>query len=90
MNLKHFIKLNTRGNLHLWVLNEQVNMAFTVTEKFLSLGFYSKDGVYDGSRDLISESTEAINWAADLFEYYRRRSDKIELRRLDKLISHLI
>ena len=89
-NLRNFLKLNSNGNLHIWALKEEVRVAFTVTEKYLSLGFYTKDGVYDAYRDLISESTDAIKWANDLFEYYRKKSDKIELKRLDKLISHLI
>jgi len=89
-NLRQFLKLNSNGNLHIWALKEEVKVAFTVTEKYLSLGFYTRDGVYDSYRDLISESTDAIKWANDLFEYYKKKSDKIELKRLDKLISHLI
>lgn len=89
-NLRNFLKLNSNGNLHIWALKEEIRVAFTVTEKYLSLGFYTKDGVYDAYRDLISESDSAIKWANDLFEHYKKKSDKIELKRMDKLISHLI
>lgn len=41
-NLKDFIKLNASGNINLWVLNEEVKIAFTVTDKYLSLGLTQK------------------------------------------------
>jgi predicted transcriptional regulator len=90
LNLKDFIKLNSSGSINLWILNEEVKVAFTVTDKHLSLGLYTKEGVYDASRGLISKNNDAILWANDLFEYYRQKSDKIGLKKLDKLISHLI
>jgi predicted transcriptional regulator len=74
----------------MWVLNEEVKIGFTVTDKYLSLGLYTKEGGYDLSRDLISENQDAILWANKLFDYYLKKADKIELKRLDKLISHLI
>lgn len=89
-NLKDFIKLNSSGNINLWVLNEEANIGFTVTDKYLSLGLYTKSGIYDSSRDLISENPDAIRWGNKLFEHYRKKADKIELRRLDKLVAHLI
>jgi predicted transcriptional regulator len=89
-NLKDFLKLSSNGNLKMWVLNEEVKIGFTVTDKYLSLGLYTKEGGYDLSRDLISENQDAILWANKLFDYYLKKADKIELKRLDKLISHLI
>jgi predicted transcriptional regulator len=89
-NLKDFLKLSSKGNLDIWILNEEARIAFTVTEKYLSLGLFTKGGGYDSSKDLFSENPDAIAWANKLFEYYRKKSDKIELKRLDKLISHLI
>lgn len=88
-DLKDFIKLNSSESINLWLLNEEVKVAFTVTDKYLSLGLYTKDGVYDTSRGLISKNNDAILWANDLFEYYRQKSDKIGLKKLNKLISYL-
>jgi predicted transcriptional regulator len=87
--LKDFIKLVSKGNLNLWILNE-VKLALTVTDKHLSLGLYTKNGGYDPLIDLVSEDYDAIVWGNTLFKYYRKKSDKIELKRLDKIISHLI
>ena len=65
-------------------------MALTVTDKFFSLGLYTKEGGYDPLKTLLSEDKDAILWGDKLFEHYRQKADKIELRRLDKLISHLM
>lgn len=89
-SLTDFLKFRSSENLNLWVLNEEVEMAFTVTDKFLSFGLYTDNGVYDTSKDLISEDPAAILWGNKLFDYYREKSDKIELKRLYKIISHLI
>ncbi|HML05283.1 MAG TPA: transcriptional regulator FilR1 domain-containing protein, partial [Methanobacterium sp.] len=89
-SLTDFLKFSSSGNLNLWVLNGEVEIAFTVTDKFLSLGLYTDNGVYDASKDLISEDPRAILWGNKLFKYYREKSDKIELKRLYKILSHLI
>lgn len=88
--LKDFISLYTKGNLTLWRLDEEVKVAFTVTDKFLSLGLYKKDGRYDSLRDLVSENSDSIKWGNKLFDHYQKKADKIELKRLDKFLSALI
>ncbi|MBI5681089.1 MAG: DUF1724 domain-containing protein [Methanobacterium sp.] len=89
-NLKDLIRWVSKKNLILWRLNEDAKVGFTVTDNFLSLGLYKKNGTYDSLRDLISEHPDAIAWGNKLFDYYQKKADKIELKRLDKLISILI
>lgn len=67
------------GNLTLWKLREDSRIAFTVTDKFLSLGLFTKRGVYDPAKDLVSDHYAAIAWGNRLFDYYRQRSDKFKL-----------
>ncbi|MDD3492745.1 MAG: winged helix-turn-helix domain-containing protein [Candidatus Thermoplasmatota archaeon] len=66
----------TLGDSHLgmWVIDEPVRVAFTVTESMLSLGLFGMDGVYDVSHDLVSKHQGAINWGRELFEHYRSRA----------------
>jgi len=64
----------TMPNFSLRVIDEDVQVAFTVTEKLLSLGFFRPDGTYDYSMDLVSEDASAIGWGNALFEYYWNRS----------------
>ncbi|MCK4811787.1 MAG: DUF1724 domain-containing protein [Methanosarcinales archaeon] len=61
-------------NFNLRVIEDDVKVAFTVTEKIMSLGFFRPDGTYDYSMDLVSEDASAIGWGNALFEYYWNRS----------------
>lgn len=56
------------------VIEEDVRVAFTVTEKSISVGFFRPDGTYDYSMDLVSEDRAAIEWGNALFKYYWDRS----------------
>ena len=63
--------------LRLQVIDEDVKVAFTVTDSALSLSLFSNDGTYDTGTDLIGYGNEAIEWGRGLFEYYRKRSKNI-------------
>jgi predicted transcriptional regulator len=56
------------------VVDELPQIAITVTDQFLSIGFFYKSGNYDFTRDLISTSPAALKFGKDLVEYYRMRS----------------
>jgi len=64
-------------NFSLRVTDEDIKVAFTVTEKLLSLGFFRPDGTYDYGMDLVSEDAAAIEWGNALFEYYWNQSSDI-------------
>ncbi|MDY6964609.1 MAG: winged helix-turn-helix domain-containing protein [Halobacteriota archaeon] len=68
-----------KPNFRLWEIDEEVKVAFSVTDSFLSFGLLRNDGTYDFDADLIAHDNEALNWARDLFEYYRKRSKMIGL-----------
>ena len=60
----------------LWIIQEEPKVAFTVTESFLSVGLFEKNGVYDPTYDIISRDKEAIEWGRELFEYYKSKARK--------------
>lgn len=64
-------------SFNLYVLEDDIKAAFTVTDYFLSVGFFRLDGVYDYSNDLINYNEKAIAWGNELFKYYVRRATKI-------------
>ncbi|MDY6964611.1 MAG: winged helix-turn-helix domain-containing protein [Halobacteriota archaeon] len=70
-------RMISEPNFRLWVIDEDVKVAITVTDSALSLGLFRDDETYDISTDLISHTDDALNWGRDLFEYYRLRSKKI-------------
>lgn len=65
-------------NFRLYHLDEDVKVAFTVTDSLLSLGMYRLDGGYDLGRDLFCTEEEALAWGMRLFEHYRNRAEFIE------------
>ena len=66
-------------NLNLWRLDEEVQVAFTVTDTVLALGLFGRDGIYDVSHDLVSRDKGAINWGRELFKYYKSRARLVVL-----------
>ncbi|HHH78152.1 MAG TPA: winged helix-turn-helix domain-containing protein [Thermoplasmatales archaeon] len=66
-------------NISIWKINEDVRVAFTVTDSIFSLGLFGLDGIYDASHDLVSREQGAINWGRELFEYYKSRARRLEL-----------
>ncbi|MCE8424878.1 MAG: winged helix-turn-helix domain-containing protein [Candidatus Methanoperedens sp.] len=72
-NLKCFID-NSR--VEIFVTGENIKVAFTVTDAFLSLGLFNNNGVYDITHDLTSTDYMAVRWGDELFEYYQEKSKK--------------
>jgi predicted transcriptional regulator len=72
-----FSKIRGLENFELWVIREDVKVAFTVTDQFLSLGLVLEDGTYDYSMDLVSYDINSILWGEKLFNYYRYKSKRV-------------
>ncbi|PAV05193.1 MULTISPECIES: helix-turn-helix transcriptional regulator [Methanobacterium] len=70
-------ELLSKKNFKLYVIDEEVREAFTVTDNFISFGLFIVDGIYDYSMDLISDDKNAIVWGQKLFEYYLKKSKKV-------------
>ena len=61
----------------LYLLKEESKVAFTITDRFLSFGLFNQNGIYDWNKDLISSDKKAIEWGKELFEWYRKRAERI-------------
>jgi predicted transcriptional regulator len=72
--LKHVdlseLKKALQENLKLFTIERQPNLAFTVTDYFLELGFFRHDRTYDWSNELLSYSTDSLSWGRKLYQYY--------------------
>lgn len=78
---KHLERLRDtlhKDNFGLWLTDDDIKAAFTITDSILSLGLFSNEGTYDLNVDLISHNKEAINWGRELFEYYRKKAKKVK------------
>ena len=63
----------------IFITDEDLKVAFTVTDVFFSLGLFTNYGIYDTTLDLISIDERAVKWGLELFEYYKGRAKKCEL-----------
>ncbi len=75
---ENFDKLISNYNFDLLVTDENLKVAFTATDGFISLGLFTNNGLYDPTHDLISTDNKAIQWGIELFEYYREKAKKYE------------
>ena len=73
--LKSFI---SQDMVKFWVIPE-VKIAFTVTDKYLSLGLFLEQGDYDNSKDLISDDYDAVTWGNQLFKYHKNQAKPFTL-----------
>jgi predicted transcriptional regulator len=67
----------TLENVNLFATDQKPKIAITVTDAFLSIGFFYKSGSYDFTRDLICTSPEALKFGMDLVDYYRNTARKM-------------
>jgi predicted transcriptional regulator len=65
-------------NFRLYQIDDDVKVAFTVTDSILSLGLFRTDGRYDLGNDLICTGEETVKWGRDLFDYYCNKSKLIK------------
>ena len=75
-DLENYISMD---NLKIWQIDNDVKIAFTVTDKFLSLGLFSSTGEYDSTKDLVSDDPDALAWGNRLFDYYKAKSELFHL-----------
>ena len=78
-DLKELKKSMAKGNVKIGVIDQEVRIAFTVTDKYLSLGLFHEHGDYDKTKDLISDDHDAVAWGKQLFENYRNQSQEFQL-----------
>lgn len=68
------------GNATLRICDEHITIAFTTSDTFLSMRLFLKDGTYDFYKNIISYEISALKLGEDLFNYYEKRSEKVELK----------
>ena len=73
-NRKIIERFIAQKNAQLMICRYPVRVGLTLTETFLSLGLFLRDGHFDVYRELLSFDESAIKWGRDLFEFYRKHS----------------
>ncbi|MFY1111564.1 MAG: helix-turn-helix transcriptional regulator [Methanosarcinaceae archaeon] len=72
--IEQFLSLN---NTRLYVYEKEMLLSSAVTNCFLSLGLFYKNGTYDHVNDILCFEPEGLRWGEDLFTYYRDMSREI-------------
>ncbi len=78
-DLNEFKRLLSENKLKIWEIKEDVKVAFTITDKAMTLGLFSVNGMYDCNKILVSDHEDSITWGNDLFDYYIKKAIKIDL-----------
>jgi predicted transcriptional regulator len=65
-------------NAHLSVYDNAMRFSSIVTEKNLSLELFTKNGLYDSKRDLISNDPMALKWGEEIFSFFSERSHSVK------------
>ncbi|MCK4798622.1 MAG: DUF1724 domain-containing protein, partial [Spirochaetes bacterium] len=73
-----FKDLSCNYQLEIFVADDNLKVAFTVTDSFLSLGLFSNNNVYDTTHDLIGTDYQSVCWGSELFKYYLENANKYE------------
>ena len=85
MGVEELKKLIVSNGLKIGVIDEDTNIIFTVTEKFVSICLLSNEGQFDGTMKLFSFNPDAIEWGNKLFEYYLKKAQLIDLDYFNEL-----
>lgn len=64
-------------NVSVMVYEEKIDIAFTVTDFFLSMRLFLKDDTYDFYQNIMSFEESALKWGEELFSYHEKRSKKV-------------
>jgi predicted transcriptional regulator len=51
--------------------------ALSITDDIMLIAFFNKDGIFDHKKVLSFEES-ALRWGVDLFQYYKKKSEKIK------------
>ena len=61
-------------NARLSIYESDVRFAYIVTDIYFSMGLFMKNGIFDSTRDIVSNDPSAIRFGEDLFSHYLKMS----------------
>lgn len=82
--MDEFVKYLINNKLKLFI-KDDLKIALTVTENSFSFGLFTKEGEYDYSFDIISNSKNAIEWGNSFFQYQLQEAKIVDVEVLTRL-----
>ncbi|MCK9151235.1 helix-turn-helix transcriptional regulator [Methanobacterium alcaliphilum] len=80
MELKKYLK---KGNLKIFLI-ARLDIAYVISEKFMSIGLFFENGEYDSTKLLMGQDNEILEWGNDLFAYHLQSAQKVNYKSLLK------
>jgi len=74
VEIEEFLKFK-HTSFHVY---DNATIAFVVTNRFLSLSLFFKNGTFDPRNDLMGFDSSSIKWGEDLFKHYKENSIEIK------------
>jgi len=65
--------------IKMWSIEQDLNISFFITDKFVFLGFLITDGNEFNLKDIISYHPNAIAWGNRLFEFYLKNAKPLKI-----------
>jgi predicted transcriptional regulator len=65
-------------NVTLYISDDDIKFACVSTDRFFSVSFFLKNGVFDSRNDVVSFDESALLWGEELFNYFSERSRRIQ------------
>jgi predicted transcriptional regulator len=59
-------------------VSDSAKVSFGVTDRFLSLSLFYKNGTFDPRSDLVGFDSSSIKWGEDLFKHYKEKSIEVK------------
>lgn len=66
-----------KGNIKIKSVKNDVKIALTVANNFMTLGLFKLDETYDQNRILVSNEKLAIEWGKNLFKKHEKNGNKL-------------
>ena len=57
---------------------DNAKVSFIVSDRFMSLSLFFKNGTFDPRSDLVGFDSSAVKWGEDLFKHYKENSIEIK------------
>jgi predicted transcriptional regulator len=74
-----FKEVFNEPNFALFATDTEIKIALTLTDSVLYLGLFTRNGIYDYNKALISDDEKALSWGIELYAHCRKLSTVVAL-----------
>lgn len=72
-----------KGKLKIFLV-DKLDIAYVISEKFMSMGLFYENGEYDSSKLLMGQHDEILDWGNSLFEFHLKSAEEVHYESIIK------